>query len=172
MFSRLTTMAKPRSLLAITYRMTSGRAIVLNPTSQSVPMKTGGRQITVKTLCEITGTRYYMHNEEVNLIPERVVRVFDEHDILIGDMTFDEAYQQAKTIKQDIVLRNANTDPPVVKITNYRKDLMRKLFTKLGESKPTERKEQRAKAVHLTTTITAHDLQTKKRKANDYFKQN
>ena len=49
---------------------------------------------------------------------------------------------------------------------------MRKLFTKLGESKTTEKKEQKAKAVHLTTTITAHDLQTKKRKSTDYFKQN
>ena len=67
------------------------------------------------------------------------------------------------------MLRNATTEPPVVKVTNYRKDLMRKLFTKLGESKSSP-KDTRAKAVHLTTTITAHDLNNKKRKATEYLK--
>jgi translation initiation factor IF-3 len=50
-------------------------------------------------------------------------------------MSFEEAFNQAKAMKKDLVLRNAKIEPPVVKITNYRKDLMRKLFTKLGESK-------------------------------------
>jgi translation initiation factor IF-3 len=50
-------------------------------------------------------------------------------------MSFEEAFSQAKAMKKDVVLRNARTEPPVVKITNYRKDLMRKLFTKLGENK-------------------------------------
>lgn len=54
---------------------------------------------------------------------------------MLADMSFEEAFNQAKAMKKDLVLRNAKIEPPVVKITNYRKDLMRKLFTKLGESK-------------------------------------
>lgn len=42
--------------------------------------KPSGRLITVKTLCEITGTKYYIHNEEINLDDHRVVRVYDEND--------------------------------------------------------------------------------------------
>lgn len=102
----------------------------------------------------------------------RVVRVYDEQDQLIADMSFEEAFSQAKAMKKDVVLRNARTEPPVVKITNYRKDLMRKLFTKLGENKAKpQQKEQKVKAVHLTTTITVHDLENKKRKATEFLKQ-
>lgn len=46
------------------------------------------KKITAKTLCEITGTRYYTHNEEIGYQPEKIVRVYDENDVLIGDMTF------------------------------------------------------------------------------------
>jgi translation initiation factor IF-3 len=128
--------------------------------------------ITVKTLCEITGTKYYVHNDEITLDLHRVVRVYDEEDQLIADMPFEEAFDQAKTMKKDLVLRNDRTEPPVVKITNYRKDLMRKLFTKLGENKqkPATTKENKVKAVHLKTTITVHDLENKKKKAVEFLK--
>jgi hypothetical protein len=32
-----------------------------------------------------------------------------------------------------VVLRNAKTDPPVVKIMNYKKELLKRLFKKLGK---------------------------------------
>ena len=75
-------------------------------------------------------------------------------------------------MKKDIVLRNPKSDPPIVKVTNYRKDLLKKLFTKLGSSqKPiTKQKENKIKAVHLTTTITVHDLENKKRKSIEFLK--
>lgn len=46
------------------------------------------KRITAKTLCEITGTKYYVHNEEIGYGPDRIVRVYDENDVLIGDMRF------------------------------------------------------------------------------------
>lgn len=86
-------------------------------------------------------------------------------------MPFDEAFSQAKAMKKDIVLRNARTEPPVVKITNYRKDLLRKLFHKLGENKmKPQAKENKPKAIHLTTTITVHDLENKKKKVIEFLK--
>lgn len=47
--------------------------------------------MSAKTLCEMTGTKFYVHNEGINLAPNRVVRVYDEHDQLVGDMTLEEA---------------------------------------------------------------------------------
>jgi len=52
----------------------------------------GGKRVTTKTLCDITGTRYYEHNEEINLLADKVVRVYDENEQIIGDMKFGEAY--------------------------------------------------------------------------------
>jgi len=64
-----------------------------------------------------------------------MVRVYDDQDQMIADMPFEEAYNQAKTMKKDIVLRNDKAEPAIVKITNYRKDLLSKLFTKLGKDR-------------------------------------
>ena len=49
----------------------------------------------MKTLCDITGTRYYEHNDEIELDNEKMVRVYDENDQLIGDMKFGDAFGQA-----------------------------------------------------------------------------
>ncbi len=49
-------------------------------------------KITAKTLCEMTGTKYYIHNEEIQYQGEKILRVFDENDKLLGDMPFREAY--------------------------------------------------------------------------------
>ena len=38
------------------------------------------KKITAKTLCEITGTRYYAHNAEILFPKDKKVRVFDEND--------------------------------------------------------------------------------------------
>lgn len=38
------------------------------------------KKITTKTLCDITGTRYYEHNEDINLMADKIVRVFDENE--------------------------------------------------------------------------------------------
>jgi hypothetical protein len=47
--------------------------------------------LDVQTLCDITGTKYYIHNNEIMLYDEATVRVYDENDQLIGDMKFGEA---------------------------------------------------------------------------------
>lgn len=78
---------------------------------------------------------------------------------------------------KDLVLRNDRTEPPIVKITNYRSDLLKQLFGKLSKNKETDSKKSgvkskdtRQKAVHLNTTITVHDLENKKRKAKEFLK--
>jgi len=38
------------------------------------------KRITARTLCEITGTKYYLHNSEIGFQPERRVKVYDEND--------------------------------------------------------------------------------------------
>ena len=63
----------------------------------------------------------------------RIVKVFDENDTLIGEMTLYEAQQAADHGKKDLVLRNSKISPPVTKIMNYKKELLKKLFTKLGK---------------------------------------
>ncbi len=141
-------------------------------TSDFTSLKSEGSQkkITAKTLCDITGTKYYIHNEEINFSANKKVRVYDENDVLIGDLTFSEALTSAKAAKKDLVLRQEKADPPICKIMGYKMELLKKLFKKLGRQQ-TEEKESKSKTIRLTTTIAMHDLENKKRKAIDFLKQ-
>jgi len=87
---------------------------------------------------------------------------------MIGDMKFGEAYSAAMHVKKDIVLRNHKTDPPVLKIMNYKLELLKRLFKKLG--KDVSKKDEKSKSIRLTTTISVHDLENKKRKSVDFLK--
>jgi translation initiation factor IF-3 len=66
------------------------------------------------------------------------------------------------------VLRNGKIDPPVVKIMNYKKELLKRLFKKLG--KDMEDKDLKSKTIKLATTISYHDLETKKKQAKAFLK--
>jgi translation initiation factor IF-3 len=123
------------------------------------------KKITTKTLCEITGTKYYMHNEEIDLADDRIVRVFDENEVLVGDLKFSDAMAISNTYQKDVVLRNAKTDPPIVKIMNYKMELMKRLFKKLGRNAATTKKDTKGKSMRLTTSVSIHDLENKKRHA-------
>ena len=96
------------------------------------------------------------------------MRVFDENNVLIGDMPFGEAYQVAMRVDKDIVLRNEKTDPPVMRIMNYKRELLKRLFKKLG--KDISSKEAKSKSVRMSTSISVHDLENKKRKAQEMLK--
>ena len=48
-------------------------------------------------------------------------------------MKFDQTLMEAKRIKKDVVLRNVRTEPPVVKIMNYKLELLKRLMKKLGK---------------------------------------
>ena len=48
-------------------------------------------------------------------------------------MKYGEAFATAQFVKKDIVLRNQKNDPPIVKIMNYKLELLKKLFRKLGK---------------------------------------
>lgn len=128
------------------------------------------KKITARTLCEITGTRYYTHNEEIGFQPLKIVRVYDENDVLIGDMTFQEARDAAKSAKKDIVLRNPGTEPPVTKIMLYKMELLKRLFKKLGKKSDDKESGGKTKTIRLSTTISVHDLENKKRKSVEYLK--
>jgi translation initiation factor IF-3 len=53
----------------------------------------------------MTGTKYYLHNEEIDYSMTKIVRTYDENDQLIGDLTYEEAVNSAKIAKKDLVLR-------------------------------------------------------------------
>ena len=91
-------------------------------------------------------------------------------------MTLVQAKQQATLVGKDLVVRNVKRDPPICRITDYRKELMKKWFKTLSKEFKTvqskkKKKEDKAKAVHLTTNISAFDLEAKKKKSIDFLKQ-
>ena len=51
----------------------------------------GNRQINTETLCALIGSRYYQHNEEITMKEDKIVKVFDENDLILGEMTLYEA---------------------------------------------------------------------------------
>ena len=101
---------------------------------------------------------------------DRRVKVYDENDVLVGELTFGEALASAQSAKKDLVLRNDKSDPPVCKIMLYKMELLKKLFKKLGKQQA-EEKEQKSKTIRLSTNIAMNDLENKKRKAIEYLKQ-
>ena len=131
-------------------------------------MGSKGKKISSKVLCDITGTRYYQHNEEIEYEASKIIRLYDENNVNLGDMKFGEAYNLAMDLEKDVVLRNTKTDPPVVKIMNYRLELLKRLFKKLGRE--INQKDQKAKSITLNTTISMHDLENKKRKSIEFLK--
>ena len=100
--------------------------------------KFGNRKINTKTLCDLIGSRYYPHNEEIEMDDEKIVNCFDENDLALGHMTLRDAKLASENAKKDVVLRNAKVDPPVVKIMNYKKELLKRLFKKLGKEMETK----------------------------------
>ena len=158
--------------LAQNYMMQNISMRTFNTSTAAIDDENSGssqKRITPRTLCEITGTKYYMHNQEIGYNSEKIVRVYDENDQLIGDLSFQEALTSAQSAKKDLVLRNDKSEPPVCKIMLYKMELLKKLFKKLGKQH-TEEKEQKSKTIRLTTTIAMHDLENKKRKAVEYLK--
>jgi len=48
-------------------------------------------------------------------------------------MKFGEALSQSRGLKKDLVLRQVKATPPVCKIMNYKMQLLKRLFKKLGK---------------------------------------
>ena len=99
---------------------------------------------------------------------DKVVKCYDENDQLLGEMTLREARMAAQTVEKDVVLRNVKITPPVVKIMNYKKELLKRLFKKLGRQ--VEEKDMKAKQIRLKTTASFHDIENKKRQAQSFLK--
>ncbi len=127
--------------------------------------------MTAKILTDIIGAKYYKHNEEINISRHTDVRVFDEDDTSLGIMSLKDALGLAKSTDRDCVLRNIRTDPPIIKVMAYRKELMKKLFTKLGQDY-SEFDEGKPKIIKFSASITQHDLENKKRQAMRFLKKN
>ena len=98
----------------------------------------------------------------------RIVKVFDENDTMLGEMSLLEARDAANAAGKDVVLRNAKIDPPVVKILNYKKELLKRLFKKLGKER--EEGETKTKSIRLATNISFHDLENKRKQAQKLLK--
>ena len=130
---------------------------------------TSSRKISTKLLCDISGTRYYESNDEIDFGPKHNVKVFDENNVMIGVMHFSEALGLAVSLGKDLVLRNKATDPPVVKIMDYKLELIKRVFKKLGrEIKGSDKK---PKTIQMSSDISMHDLEFRKRRAVDFLKQ-
>ena len=137
-------------------------------TQQAQSRQASSRRISTKLLCDISGTRYYESNDEVDFAPSQTVNVFDENNVNIGHMAFSEGYGLAVSLGKDIVLRNKNTDPPVVKIMDYKVELVKRVFKKLG--KEIKGAEKKPKTIQLSSDISMHDLEFRKRRAIDFLK--
>jgi hypothetical protein len=57
----------------------------------SIGTDVGSRKINTKTLCDLIGSRYYQHNEEIEMKDDMIVKCFDENDQILGEMTLREA---------------------------------------------------------------------------------
>lgn len=97
-----------------------------------------------------------------------IVKCFDENNVVLGEMELREAMVAAQSAGKDIVLRNAKIVPPVVKIMNYKKELLKRLFKKLG--KQVDDKDLKTKTLRMATTISFHDLETRKKQAKHLLK--
>lgn len=124
--------------------------------------------MSVKVLTEITGTKYYKYNEEIDLVDHTDVRVFDENDQSLGVMQLFEARKVAVDTKKDIVLRNLKANPPIVKVMHYRKELIKRLMK--NQPMETSAKEEKVKQIRFSATISQHDLDNKKRQSIDFLK--
>ena len=82
-------------------------------------------------------------------------------------MTFGEGYDLAASLGKDIVLRNRKTDPPVVKIMDYKVELVKRVFKKLGREVKGEGK---PKTIQMSSDISMHDLEFRKRRAIEFLK--
>ena len=67
----------------------AGLASAMSATGQS---GIGNQKINTKTLCDLIGSRYYPHNEEIDMNEDKIVKCFDENDQLLGEMTLRESY--------------------------------------------------------------------------------
>ena len=82
-----------------------------------------------------------------------------------------EAREKAEELGVDLVLRNENLNPPIMKVMNYRKELVKRLFQKLGKNATQEADDpKKQKSLKLSTSINMHDLENKKRKAVEFLK--
>ena len=134
----------------------------------STSAKMGKRAVNTRMLCDLIGSRYYPTNEEIELDDEKIVKCFDENDQLLGEMSLREARLAAQSAEKDVVMRNAKISPPVVKIMNYKKELLKRLFKKLGREM--EEKDVKSKSIRLATTISFHDLENRKKQAQTFLK--
>jgi len=121
------------------------------------------RKISTKLLCDISGTRYYESNDEIDFQPQHKVNVYDQNNVNIGHMDYREAYNLAVSLGKDLVLRNKTTDPPVVKIMDYKVELIKRVFKKLG--KDIKGSDKKPKTIIMSSDISMHDLEFRKRRA-------
>lgn len=94
--------------------------------------------------------------------------MFDENNVMIGVMKFSEGFGLAASLGKDLVLRNKAVEPPIVKIMDYKLELIKRVFKKLGrEIKGSDKK---PKTIQMSSDISMHDLEFRKRRAVEFLK--
>lgn len=83
-------------------------------------------------------------------------------------MTFSEALGLSVSLGKDLVLRNKALNPPVLKIMNYKIELVKRVFKKLGRD--IKGADKKPKTIQMTSDISMHDLEFRKRRALDFLK--
>ena len=96
------------------------------------------------------------------------MNVYDENNVNIGNMSYAEAFDLAASLGKDLVLRNSATDPPLVKIMDYKVELIKRVFKKLG--KEVKGSDKKPKTIQMSSDISMHDLEFRKRRAIEFLK--
>lgn len=115
-------------------------------------------------------------NKKNSLIPDydtntdirpNKVRVLDQDEEHLGVMPTNEALQKARDQNLDLVEINPKADPPVARIVDYSSFRYRK--EKEAKKKKKKSKDPKLKGVRLSLSIGEHDLNTKRRQAEDFL---
>jgi len=93
--------------------------------------------------------------------------LINEQGKSVGVVSYDQAMLLASEKQMDVVLVNANINPPIAKIIDFKKELYRQ---------EKSRRKQRAKSkigelkeLSLSYNIDKHDFETKAKRAKEFF---
>jgi translation initiation factor IF-3 len=108
-------------------------------------------------------------NDEIRCYDARVI--YKEHNDAVSENDFNkimkvsDARHIAETLGLDLIEINANTNPPILKIYDYKKYLW--------EMKQIEKKKKKnvidVKEIQLSVNISPHDMETKAKHAKEFI---
>ena len=109
----------------------------------------------------------HLINEKIEFAPGKNIRVIGDSGEQYGILTFSNALRTAYDKGQDLVLMNAQSDPPVCKIMDYGKFR----FDRDKKEKEARKKQKtvEVKEVRISPNIDTNDLNTKVNNAKKFI---